>query len=210
MIAALADSSTACTSSAKALVGTGPLLFPCCMRSPYFAQDSRSAYFVTATIVEWLPVFNSTECCNILIRALLDAREHRSLQVHAWVILEGHFHAILSSPDLGRALRDLKRSTGRKFMEQIQRERRDWLAHRLAAHGAARPGAEGAVWQEGGQTVEIKSEGEMRQKREDLELTPVRRGYVAAPEHWRYSSAHQAPPGVDPLFEVDSWKGVVA
>jgi putative transposase len=29
---------------------------------------------------------------------------------------------------------------------------------------------------------------------------------VAAPEHWRYSSAHEWLPGAMPVLQVDSWR----
>ena len=40
------------------------------MRSRYHARESNRGYFVTATVVEWLPVFASTECCDIVVRSL--------------------------------------------------------------------------------------------------------------------------------------------
>ena len=45
------------------------------------------------------------------------------------------------------------------------------------------------LWQEGSHPQQIASEEMMIQKLEYMHNNPVRRGYVDAPEHWRYSSA---------------------
>ena len=70
------------------------------MRSRYAIQEAGSAYFITSTIVEWLPVFTSAACCDIVVDALLHCRKHKALQIYAWVILDNHFHAIVAAPDL--------------------------------------------------------------------------------------------------------------
>ena len=35
---------------------------------------------------------------------------------------------------------------------------------------------------------------------------PVKRGLVASPEHWRYSSAHAWLPGAHPVLQCDDWR----
>ena len=97
------------------------------MRSRYKMQNPEGTYFVTATIVEWLPVFTTAACCDILVDSLLHCREHKGLKIHAWVILDNHFHAILAAPGLAGTLTDLKRFTARALLTQIKKEKRDWL-----------------------------------------------------------------------------------
>jgi hypothetical protein len=45
----------------------------------------------------------------------------------------------------------------------------------------------------------------MRQKLEYLDNNPVKRGFVASPEHWRYSPAHESLGGALPLLRCDEW-----
>ena len=97
------------------------------MRSRYHARESGHGYFITATIVEWLPVFTSVACCDIVVRSLEYCREHKGLAIYAWVILDNHLHAILAAPDLSGVLRDLKSFTAKQIIGQLQIERRDWL-----------------------------------------------------------------------------------
>jgi REP element-mobilizing transposase RayT len=106
------------------------------MRSRYAIREPNGTYFVTSTIVEWLPVFTTAACCDIVVRSLLHCREHKGLQIHAWLIMENHFHAILSAPDLASTLTDFKRFTARALLEQIKVEKREWLLNQLAYYCA--------------------------------------------------------------------------
>jgi hypothetical protein len=40
------------------------------MRSRYTAREPERAHFVTSTIVDWLPVFHTAACCDILAGSL--------------------------------------------------------------------------------------------------------------------------------------------
>ncbi len=53
------------------------------MRSRYRVHEPDRAHFVTATIVEWLPVFTTAACCDILVRSLEHCRQHKGLRVYA-------------------------------------------------------------------------------------------------------------------------------
>ena len=177
------------------------------MRSRYTIREKDQAHFVTATIVEWLPVFTTAGCCNILVESLLHCRQHKALRIHAWVILDNHFHAILSGPDLADTLRDLKRFTARSLLSQLQIEKREWLLNQLAFYRAKhKSDSDHQVWQEGSHPQAISTDAVMEQKLDYLHHNPVRRGFVAAPEHWSYSSAHEWLVGTEPPFRCDPWK----
>jgi REP element-mobilizing transposase RayT len=177
------------------------------MRSRYAIREAHAAYFVTSTIVEWLPVFTTTACCNILAQSLIHCRERKALQIHAWVILDNHFHAILSGPDLAKTVRDLKRFTARTLLEQIKAERREWLLNQLAYYCSAhKVASEHQVWQEGVHPQSISGDEMMLQKLDYIHNNPVLRGLVVAPEHWRYSSAHEWLTGANPVFRCDPWR----
>ena len=177
------------------------------MRSRYHARQPETAYFVTSTIVAWLPVFTTAARCDILVSAFEHCRAHKGLRISAWVILDNHFHAILAAPGLPRVLADFKRHTARRIIGQLETERCEWLLDRLryfrAAHKAE---SEHQVWQEGFHPQAIVRDEMMVQKREYLHQNPVKRGLVAAPEHWRYSSAHEWAEGAMPVLRCDPWR----
>ncbi len=177
------------------------------MRSRYTINEPHSAYFVTSTIVNWLPIFTTAARCDILIQSFLHCRQHKSLQIHAWVVLDNHFHAILSGPDLPATLRSFKGFTAQVILQQLKFEKCDWLLDQLALHRAEhKRTSEHQVWQEGVHPQAIGNDTIMQQKLEYLHQNPVKRGLVAAPEHWRFSSAHEWLVGACPMFKCDSWK----
>src|SRR6267378_1034391 len=171
------------------------------MRSRYRVHEQDRAHFVTSTVVAWLPVFTTAARCDVLVQSFEYCRAHKQLRIYAWVILDNHFHAILSAPDLPRIMADLKRHTAGQLLELLEEENAEWLLHQLryrrAQHKTER---EHQVWQEGFHPQSIATDEIMLQKLEYLHNNPVKRGLVASPEHWRYSSAHGWLPGVMPLL----------
>jgi putative transposase len=177
------------------------------MRSRYRINNPYAAYFVTSTIVSWLPVFTTATRCNILVQALEYCRAHKDLKIRAWVILDNHFHAILRAPNLSRVLADLKRHTAQRILELLRAECCEWLLNQLKYFRAKHKfESTYQVWQEGSHPQAIVSDEIMLQKLRYLHNNPVRRGLVAAPEHWRYSSAHEWCPGAMPLLRCDPWR----
>jgi putative transposase len=174
------------------------------MRSRYRAHESHGTYFVTSTIVAWLPVFTTAARCNILIEALDYRRTHKSLKIYGWVILDNHFHAILTAPGPPRVLADFKRHTAKQLLDQIEKDPCEWLLNQLeyfrAKHKAE---SRHQVWQEGYHPQEIDTDEMMIQKLDYIHDNPVLRGLVAGPEHWRYLSAHEWLVGVEPVLRCD-------
>ena len=50
------------------------------MRSRDHAREPDRADFVTSTIVEWLPVFTSTACCDLVVRSDSASRYHARIE----------------------------------------------------------------------------------------------------------------------------------
>ena len=53
------------------------------------------------------------------MRSLAWCRDHKGLRIYGWVILDNHFHAIVSPPELSRAISDLKKFTAREILDQV-------------------------------------------------------------------------------------------
>jgi REP-associated tyrosine transposase len=176
------------------------------MRSRYRVHHPDRAHFVTCTIVEWLPVFTSSACCDIVLKSLRHCRHHKSLKIYAWVILDNHFHAILAAPDLSAVLRDLNSFTAQESLAAA-REGGSRLVAKPTPILSRRPQPNRyQVWQEGSHPQVIMDDTTMLQKLEYLHNNPVKRGWVTAPEHWCYSSAHEWLTGAQPLLRCDDWR----
>jgi hypothetical protein len=59
------------------------------------------------------------------------------------------------------------------------------------------------VWQEGFHPQRIDSDAMMQQKIHYIHQNPVRRGFVDAPEEWRYSSARNYVCNDHSVLEID-------
>ena len=177
------------------------------MRSRYRVVAPHSSQFVTSTIVEWLPVFTTRTRCHILADSLAFCQAKKGLQIYAWVILDNHFHAILAAPDLTQVVADLKRHTAKLLLKSIESDGQEWLLNQLAYYRAKdKQQSLYQVWQEGFHPQAILDDAMMQQKLDYIHANPVKRGLVALPEHWRYSSAHEWLSGVMPIFRCDPWR----
>ena len=90
-------------------LGNSVSRFSFSIRSRYRINDPEAPHFITSTIVEWLPIFTTSACCDIVVRSLVYCRERKSLRIYGWVILDNHFHAIVAGPELARTIADLKK-----------------------------------------------------------------------------------------------------
>ncbi|HSV61718.1 MAG TPA: transposase, partial [Chthoniobacterales bacterium] len=154
------------------------------MRSRYRINNENAAHFITSTVIERMPIFTTAACCDILVHSFEYCREHKGLRIHAWVILDNHFHAIVSGPRLPQIVADLKKFTAHELLGQLKLEGREWLLNQLSYFRAAHKSASShQIWQEGVHPQSITNDEVMLQKLEYLHNNPVKRGLVAAPEH---------------------------
>ena len=160
------------------------------MRSRYSIVEPEGVYFLTATIVEWLPVFTSRESCDIVIRTLEYYRKNSGLRVYAYVIMENHIHLLAEAQELGRTIQLFKSFTARELLQWAEATGREWLLNQWHFYKKQyKIESKHQIWQEGSHPQLIQGETMLLQKAHYIHDNPVRRGYVDVPEHWRYSSA---------------------
>ncbi len=174
----------------------------------YRIQDQEGLYFVTLTIVGWIDLFTRKTYRDLLLESLQFCREHKGLQVYAYVVMSNHAHLIVraGAPErLSSVLRDLKKFTAVKFLEAIQQEdesRKDWLLYLFAyfARKHAR-NSKYQVWAHSNAPIELRSPDFVNQKLQYIHFNPVKAGYVQQPEAYLYSSASNYVLG-EGVFEV--------
>ena len=74
------------------------------MRSSYKVYEKEGVYFITSTIIEWLPVFTSKDYFDFLVSSLNYCAEQKELHIFSWVILENHFHLVCHAPELSKTV----------------------------------------------------------------------------------------------------------
>jgi putative transposase len=171
-------------------------------RTRYRIYEDWYPYFLTCTIVGWLPVFSRPRLVEQLFDSWRWLQTNRGFKVFGYVILENHLHLVASCDDLGTAIGDFKSFTARQIVNDLKARGESLLLKQLAWHKEAHKDDRSyQVWQEGSHPQQIQNEDMMRQKLEYTHYNPVKRGYVDQPEHWRYSSArdYAGMPGLFPI-----------
>jgi putative transposase len=88
----------------------------------YRIAADASVYFVTFSVVEWLPVFVSETTCRIVCDSFRFCHEQKQLRINAFVIMPTHLHAIVfdanwNTDRLQQTLIDFRKFTGRQLTE---------------------------------------------------------------------------------------------
>ena len=159
-------------------------------RSRYKIIEKNKPHFVTCTTIQWLPLFSSPSAARFLLDSLSFFQEHSRMTIYAYVIMENHVHMILSSPRLSKEIGIFKSYTARQIIDFFKERHAHHILQMLHYHKLAhKKDRQYQLWQEGSHPQAIINEEMMLQKIEYIHYNPVKRGYVDAPEHWRYSSA---------------------
>ena len=158
----------------------------------YRIHPDVHVYFVTYSIVDWLPVFVSGAACDIVANSLNFCHDQKGLRINAFVIMPTHFHAIIFDKDfdskrLDATLTDFRKFTGRSLSDFCaQRMPRSFTDTLQAAAGTDR---ERRFWQPSRHPEAIETEAFWEQKFNYLHENPCRKGLVVRAADWRYSSA---------------------
>lgn len=178
-------------------------LFPEVIQVPqhFRVYDQTLPHFITCTIVYWIPVFCREDYFLILSDNLKFYCEKRGLQVHAYVIMPNHFHAVCSqiNRQLSAVIRDLKKFTSREIACKLEQDGRSiWLTamRRAAGDGGVK------AWDESFHPEQIHSKPFFDQKIAYLHNNPARAGYVSDPCEWKHSSAGLYYRNAKPLVPI--------
>jgi REP element-mobilizing transposase RayT len=158
----------------------------------YRIGDDGVVYFITMSVVDWLPVFVTEAACRVLVDSLNFCHERKGLRVNAYVITPTHFHGVVFlhrfDPEALKAtLTDLRKFTGRRLIEHCAKHMpRCFDEVFVASAGGDR---ERRFWQPTLHAETIEAERFYLQKLDYLHDNPRRKGLVRRAEHWRFSSA---------------------
>lgn len=175
-------------------------------RSRYRIFADRYPHFLTCTVAGWQPVFMRPEAVEIVLESLRFLQRERGLQLFGYVIMENHLHLIAKAEDLAERIGQFKSFTARNIIDLLRRGAATGLLNELRFQKRHhKTDREFQFWEEGSHPQQIDSDETMLQKLEYVHDSPVRRGYISDPTHWRYSSARNdaRQPGL--LEVVTEW-----
>lgn len=171
-------------------------------RSRYRIADPQSPHFLTATVNQWIPVFTRPATVNIIYESWQHLQQLTDFRLYGYVILENHLHFIAQSDDLAKHIQTFKSWTARCILDHLQDQNAEFLLRQFEFYKKAhKTQSQYQFWQESSHPQLLATEIMLRQKLEYIHHNPVKRGYVAQAEHWRYSSASNYA-GVGGLIDV--------
>jgi len=158
-------------------------------KSRYKIIDPKLPYFVTCTVLHWIPVFTRPATVDIILDSLRFLQKG-GLMVYAYVILENHLHLVVQSSQLDKDMARFKSHTARHLIQYLDQHKVTQVLEQLAFYKKAHKHDRAyQFWQEGLHAEWIQNDAMLLQKVEYIHQNPVKRGYVDRAEYWRYSSA---------------------
>jgi len=142
------------------------------MTIPFRGRTGSGTYFITASTYEKQHLLQSERMAGLLVDVLLHYRNKGNYRLHEFVVMPNHFHLLMTPGHvtLERSLQLIKGGFSFRARKEL--------------------GFLGEVWQTSFNDRRVREADEYRRMREYIHQNPVRRGLVATPEEYPYSSAH--------------------
>lgn len=143
--------------------------------------------FMTSSIIRWVPVLRQEACARAILDSMRYLQDEGAMVLHAYVVMEDHFHCLASGPDIPAAMRRLLSHTARRVLKMLA-SNGDHNALSVFASAAERNRSH-KLWRRGYHPKATRTIAVFEQKRDYIHCNPVRKGLVEKPEDWPYSSA---------------------
>jgi REP element-mobilizing transposase RayT len=177
------------------------------IRTRYRIFEEQYPYFLTDTVVAWLPIFAHPPLATIVLDSWRFLQQERGISIFGYVIMENHLHWIAAGLDLALNVGRFKSFTARRIIDELESRGFKTLLRELHYFKLRHKSDQKyQLWQEGSHPQQIKDEAMMLQKLEYMHNNPVRRGYVEEAAHWRYSSARNYAGGDGLIEVVTDWR----
>ena len=155
-------------------------------------HEPGQAHYLTYSCVNRWPLLAKERTCRWVVDAIEEARRRHEFDLHAFVIMPEHVHLLIRPRhpecNLDRILYDLKRPVSWKAKNWlIQHGNDDWIGRLSFRHGSRKVFR---FWLAGGGFDRgVFRDLALSQVVQYIHGNPVRRGLVAKPEDWIWSSA---------------------
>ncbi|MEX0721110.1 MAG: transposase [Balneolaceae bacterium] len=89
-------------------------------RSRYKIHEEHYPYFITSSIVDYLPLFTFPEVADVILEVLTFLQDEREVKLYAYVIMENHIHFIVEGGDLKKKLRLSKSFAANRIIDVLK------------------------------------------------------------------------------------------
>ena len=168
-------------------------------------DESGDARYLTFSCFRNQPFLKSPRACRWLAEAIEEARTETPFDLWAWVFMPEHVHLLLrprASIGVSEILSAIKVPVSKRIVGWLRREAPQFLPHLLDVQPNGKEFHR--FWQRGGgYDRNIWSPAELREKIAYMHNNPVRRGLVANPGDWAWSSYAAWETGIDEPMPID-------
>lgn len=170
-------------------------------------------FFVTTTVVRFMPIFRDHSFCDIIIEKIKFYQNKYRFEILAYVIMPSHFHWIVDvNPKyatLSDIMRDIKKFTAWKIFDKIDKGKHNELDNifREEANGLA--DQKRKLWMPRFDDEVIRNQNMFWVKLEYIHNNPAKAGLVDKPEDYKYSSARNYLSDDHSIIKVNTEMGGV-
>ena len=147
-------------------------------------QKAEALHFITFSCFHRLPFLEAPEPKETFEAVLEQTRARHQARVYAYVLMPEHIHLLINEPPLillAQFLKALKQVTSRKLR-----------------------GDRSQFWQDRYFDANIRGESARSEVIRYIHRNPVKRGLVASPEQYRWSSFNHYATGIRGVVEIES------
>lgn len=159
-------------------------------------------HFITCSCYRRLPLLGTARRRDLFLTVLEQVRRRYRFVVVGYVVMPEHFHLLLSEPQErtpSTAMQALKLGFARRVLAEAKRRRNPAQAD-LFDHSPQH------VWQKRFYDFNVWTERKRIEKLRYMHRNPVKRGLVASPELWRWSSFRAYALGESGPVKVNDWE----
>jgi REP element-mobilizing transposase RayT len=153
----------------------------------------ESFFFVTTTVVRFLPIFLDYSFCDILINNIKYYQKIHMFDILAYVIMPSHFHWIVEvNPKYGTVsavMRDIKKFTAWQIFDRIKETNQFELERIFKDEANGIIDQEKKLWMKRFDDEVIRNDRMFWTKLFYIHSNPVKAGLVLRQEDYKYSSA---------------------
>ena len=167
-------------------------------------HDPTHLYFVTASVVEWIPLFKYPKYTEIILNSLSWMQKEKRLLLFAFVIMPTHAHVIIKpeKETIGEVVQQFGSFTAHEILKKAREDgKTDWL--KTLEQEKRDPRHKHSIWQDI-QAKNIFSMEVLEQKLEYIHQNPIAKDWKLAADRadYAYSSAGYYDYGRKPIIEI--------
>lgn len=156
-------------------------------------HDREHLYFITATVLDWIPLFIQPTYASIVLDSLAWHHDHARWILFAYVLMPHHLHALLKPQDpltISDVLQSFGSFTAHTILDRLRAEQRTAWLQTFAWRKERDAGKQHQIWQ-AIQAKNVYSEAFLRQKLAYIHNNPVSKGWQLVEDRaaYAYSSA---------------------